>query len=348
MPTKSLIIDISNILFRVAAVQKHKKPYARDSSPEDLVGLCFHISLHSIYKWYEKYKPDFVVFAFEGDYGKGPDSGNWRKTFTAAARSRKAYKGNRVVDPAMAHYYDLIAAFKKTIHAHTSICCLSVDTMEADDVIAGYCQLYASPEHTIHIVSGDRDYIQLTKLPNVHLVNPDNGKFRNQPGDKDYEPDIDYWLFYKCVRGDMGDYVPAAYPKVRETRIRKAYNESYERLNFMNETWTDENGTVHRVGDLYEENVKLLSLYDQPQKQRDILLEGVKQQVSQINQYSHFHFLRFLEQYQLNAIRRDSTKFAGLFANNQLFVKGLKKPDQVIAKQEETQTTPITSTLIEF
>ena len=306
-----------------------------------------HISLYSIHKFYSKYQPDFVIFAFEGDYGKGKDSGNWRKTFTAAARSRKAYKGNRVVDPAMAHYYGLMDSFKKTMKAHTSVCCLSVDTMEADDVIAGYCQLYSSPEHEIYIVSGDRDYIQLLKLPGVHLINPDNGKLRNQPGDKEYEPDIDYWLFYKCVRGDMGDYVPSAFPRVKETRIRKAYNEAYERVNFMNETWTDENGVLHKVGDLYEENVKLLSLYDQPAEQRQILLDGIKSQINTVGNYAHFHFLRFLDEFQLNAIRKDSTKFVDMFSNNQLFFKGLKeiKP---LTKPKDAPIVPATPGLLGF
>jgi PAS domain-containing protein len=148
--------------------------------------------------------------------------------------------------------------------------------MEADDCIAAFCQLYADPTHEINIVSGDKDFTQLLKLPNVKLINPDNGKARNQPGDKDYEEDIDYWLFKKFIRGDGGDNVPSAFPRVRETRIKKAYEHEYDRLNFMNEHWTqsvfeaDENGIevekkiVHRVGDLYEENIILMDLYRQP------------------------------------------------------------------------------------
>ena len=157
---RTLIYDISNILFRVAAVQKHQNSYARDSTPEDLVGLCFHISLYSIYKWYFKYRPDFVVFAFEG-------KDNWRKKYTLEARSRKAYKGNRVPDPAMAHFYELMDSFRTTMTNHTSICCLTIDTMEADDAIAGYCQLHATPDSEILIVSGDKDFVQLTRLPEI-------------------------------------------------------------------------------------------------------------------------------------------------------------------------------------
>lgn len=348
LPRRSMIVDVSNILFRVAAVQKHKNPFASDADPEDLVGLCMHISLMSIFKWYNKFHPDFVVFAFEG-------ANNWRKKYTEKTKARLQYKGNRVVDPEMAHYYELITSFHATIKAHTSICCLSVPTMEADDVIAGFCQLYADPSHEIIIVSGDRDFIQLLSLPGVKLINPDNGKPRNQPGDKEYEPDIDFWLFNKCVRGDMGDYVPSAYPRVRETKIRQAYTDDYAKMNFMNTEWIEtllehnEDGTPktvkHRVGDLFEENKVLLSLFNQPADVRERLLEGIKEQVASLGTYSHFHFLRFLRDYKLQRVQDEAMKFVDLFANNQRFLKG--------ERQQATTTTqqvvePTSSSLLEF
>ena len=328
LPKKSLLIDISNILFRVSAMQK-TNPFSRDATPEDMVGLCMHISLYSIMKHYNKYKPDFLVFAFEG-------GNNWRKSYTTKKQSRLAYKGNRIVDPTMKHFYLLIEAFRETISAHTSICCLCIDTMEADDEIAAYCQLYAAPDHEITIISGDRDFTGLTRLPGVKLVNPDNGKERNTPDDKQYEPDLDYWIFNKCVRGDSGDNVPSAFPRVRETRIKKAYTDQYERLNFMNETWTEtvfekdntgqdvEKKITHKVGDLFEENKILLDLFMQPPDIRLVLEEGVKMQVESIGKYSHFHFLRFLGQFNLQKVSEDASKFVEMFANNQRFLAGEK------------------------
>jgi len=342
LPKKSMVVDVSNILFRVAAVQKNT-PYARDATTEELVGLCMHIALYSVFRWYNKFHPDFVVFAFEG-------GNNWRKAYTATEKTRRAYKGNRVVDPEMKHYYQLIDAFRETISAHTSICCLCIDTLEADDAIAAYCQLYARSDHEIFIISGDKDFTQLLKLPGVKLINPDNGKARNQPSDKDYEADLDYWLFKKCVRGDGGDNVPSAFPRVRETRIKKAYEDAYERANFMNEVWVekvidyDENdkpvGThdvTHRVGDLFEQNLILMDLWKQPADQRLILEEGVKLQVETLGTYSHFHFLRFLNEYQLNKVSEEAMKFVAMFANNQRWLRGEKveeKSKQVLREVE--------------
>jgi hypothetical protein len=279
-----------------------------------------HIAIMSIYKWYKKFKPDFLVFSFEG-------GGNWRKKYTAEhTMIRRQYKANRIPDPEMAHFYKLIDAFKETMKEHTSICCISVQDMEGDDVIAAYCQINASPENRITIVSGDKDFTQLTKLPNVKLVNPDNGKERNQPGDKDYEPDIDYWLFLKCVRGDSGDNVPSAYPRVFEKKIREAYSDDYTRLNFMNATWKDENLTEHRVGDLYKHNEVLMDLTKQPDDIRLKLLKGVIMQSdpAALASYSHFHFLRFLGKYKLNKVAEEANKFIDMFMNNQRYLKGDK------------------------
>jgi 5'-3' exonuclease len=343
---RSLVVDISNILFRVASVQKQSPFGAGDVDPQDLVGLCMHIALQSIYKYYEKFRPDIVVFAFEG-------GSNWRKEYTAEARSRLAYKGNRAYDPAMEHFYKLMESFKETMSAHTSIICLSVPGMEADDSIAAYTQLNASEEHEVVIISGDRDFTQLTRDKNVHLINPDNGKPRNQPGDKAYEPDIEYWLFLKCVRGDMGDYVPSAFPRVRETKIKAAYLNEYDRINFMNSLWSeqtrDENGrpefhddgsakmTQYRVGDLYEENKILVDLRAQPEPLRTYLLDEVTAQTEKVGNYSHFHFLRFLNEFRLSNVAQNATKFADMFSHNQRFRKGEKNPmiERAIQKQNK-------------
>lgn len=303
-------------------MQKHSGGSAAyGAAVEDLVGLSFYVSLQAIIKWYRKFKPDFVVFSFEGGT-------NWRKAYTAEHKIRRQYKANRVQDPEMAHFYKLIDAFKEAMKHHTSICCISVPDMEGDDVIAAYCLLNASEDNLITIVSGDKDFTQLTKLPNVRLVDPDTGKQRNQPGDKDYQPDIDYWLFLKCVRGDAGDNVPSAYPRVYEKRIKAAYADDYERLNFMNERWKDENLVEHRVGDLFSHNQVLMDLTAQPDEIRLRLYEEVLKQTdpASLANYSHFHFLKFLGKFKLNKVAEEANKFLELFMNNQLYLKGEKKP----------------------
>ena len=329
LPKRTLIIDVSNILFRVAVRQKRTNaPGMSDLDPQELVAFCMHMSLQSIYKWFNKIKPDFVVFAFEG-------GNNWRKTYSAVNNVRRQYKANRTRDPAMDHFYKLIDSFQEVVTKHTSICCLSVEGMEADDTIAAYCQLTSAPDHEIYIVSGDKDFIQLTKDAQVKLVDPDTGKLRNQPGDKDYEEDLDYWLFLKCVRGDSGDNVPSAYPRVFSTKVKEAFLDPYKKLNFMNTRWTDENKVEHRVGDLFEHNLVLVGLDKQPDEIRARLLEETMAQTEQIGSYSHFHFLKFLGEYKLKRVAEEVTKFVTMFTNNQRFRKG-----EQVSAHEVVRVTP--------
>lgn len=304
--------------------------------PEDLVGLCMHISLQSIAKWYNKFKPDFIIFAFEG-------GDNWRKEYTKQHNHRRQYKANRVYDPEMAHFYELLGAFKEVMSSHTSACCLCVPTTEADDVISAYCQLTEGTGENVIILSGDRDFTQLLKMSHVKLVEPDKGTLRNTPADKYYQEDLDYWLFLKCIRGDSGDNVPSAFPKVRETKIKEAYSDPFKRVNFMNERWIDENKVEHRVGDLFEHNRVLMDLLAQPDDIRVKVLEGVAEQVTKLGTYSHFHFLRFLGKYKLEEVAKSSARFVEMLSNNQRFLNGskAKSSSSVLIEDKTVQEKPI-------
>ena len=96
-----------------------------------------------------------------------------------------------------------------------------------------------------------------------------------------------------------------------------------------------EESIQRRVGDVFNQNVILMDLEKQPEPHRTNLLEGVKAQVEDLGHYSHFHFLRFLEEYQLNKLRDDAMKYVELFANNQRFMKGEAAPKTVLNKEEK-------------
>jgi hypothetical protein len=309
---RSLIFDITNLIFRVAAVEKN-----RVFDSEDLIGLCMHMSFMSVNKYFKKYQPDRVIFAFEGGW-------NWRKQYTPIRNV--AYKGNRVKDPTMEHFFEVINSFKELCQKHSSVVCLAIDGCEADDSIAGYVQLHNDdPDHEIYIVSGDKDMTQLLKRPNTYLVNPDKGVLRNQPGDKEYYEDLDYFIFKKCVRGDGGDNVLSAYPNVRETKILKAYEDEFERENFMNTeidyVVMNEAGEPEtkkfKVGTLFEENKLLMDLTCQPPEVREVLMDGIRDAIQNRGKYSNFHFLKFLGKYELNKLAENVLDFTGLLTCNQ-------------------------------
>ena len=327
---RSLVIDISNIIFRTASVMVSKHG---DGDIDELIGITLHTTFNSVNKWFKKYHPDKFVFAFEG-------MNNWRKEYSANKTLRKIlYKGNRVKDPTMEHFGEVVQAFKEICETHTSIICLSEPGTEADDMIAGYVQKYEDdPDHEIIIVSGDKDFIQLLRRPNTFLVNSDDGKLRNQPNCKIYYDDVNYFLFEKCIRGDKGDNVHSAFPRVRETKIKQAYTDDFFRLSFMDEKWKgifDGQELEVRVGDLFEENRVLMDLWMQPPEIREKIQAGVDRCIASHSKYSNFHFMRFLGKYKLMSITNSIMKYTDMLACNQLS-KAKHQPS--VHEHEQTKT----------
>lgn len=344
---RSVVFDIPNIAYEVAAVNKpHSDSKNYGSDDATMSGLCMHILFTRVQKFFRDLNPDYVVFAFE-------NKNNWRKAYTASpdCKSGMPYKANRVYDSSMEYYFKMLNAFKETCMHHTSIICLSAEGLEGDDVIAGYTQLYAKDDHEVIVVSGDKDFIQLLKNPNVKLLNQRDGKYRNQPGDKIYFDNLDYFIFQKCIRGDKKDHVFSAYPNVRETRLKKAFDDAYEMTKLMEEEWQGElaDGTkkTYKVRDLYEENKLLLDLTKQPEEVRQYMFEIIKNEVENLGKYSNFHLLKFLGQFQLKKIAEEISKFQDLFIRNTNTSKGIS-PVIEIKKQEVIEQKPKTSNLLVF
>jgi len=277
-----------------------------------------HSALITLRSFYRKIKPDQVALAFEGGQ-------NWRKAYTKsdACVSKRIYKANRVTDDSKVAFYDLIRSFEELARLHTSLVCLSAPSLEGDDVIAGYAQHFSALGDEVVILSGDKDFIQLLKLPGVSLMNPDDGKLRGWDKETGEKIDPDYFMFEKAIRGDAGDNVMSAYPRVFATKIKKAYENEYDRTNLMNHTWefsdpsTGEKRT-YRVGDLFEENMKLMNLFQQPPEIRQLLEETIKHEVVHHGQFSLFHFQKFCGKYKLKKIGEDVTSFVELFSSTGL------------------------------
>lgn len=303
---KRLIIDTSNILFRVAAVN-NKKVFGTD---EEKAGLAMHVSLQSVHKYYRRFRPDHLMFIFEG-------KNNWRKTYTQSAECKSGvqYKGNRIKDKSMEPFFELIGSFKEVMEKHSSAICISDDNCESDDVIGGIVEYFENDE--IVVVSGDQDFLQLYKYPNFTLIDPATGKDRRETyleKHKCAEFDPAWFMFEKCIRGDAGDNVPSAFPRVRSTKIKAAYEDSFTALDFMNTEWTDQNEKTFRVGDLFKENQLLMDLSAQPEWVRHGMFESIARECANPGSYSHFHFMRFLGKYQLNTITENMHNYVDMLS----------------------------------
>ena len=257
-----MIIDTANILWRVAAANGKYN----SGSIEEKAGLAMHMSLNVMNRFYKKHRPDEIAVTFEG--GK-----NWRKAYTKSAtcKTNKIYKANRVKDPSMEPFFELIRSFEDLARKHTSLVCLSNQALEGDDLFAGYVQRFTAEGDEIVGVSGDKDFVQLLKYPNFTLINPDDGKPR-------LIDDPEFFMYEKCFRGDSGDNVISALPRVRKDRLIKSLTDDYELTKLMNETWTikdPETGveTIFNTRELFEENQVLMNLERQPEHIRQIITE---------------------------------------------------------------------------
>jgi DNA polymerase-1 len=307
---KRLVVDTSNILFRVAAAQSKY-----NSGADDLAGLSMHVALNTLKSHYRKIKPDQVAVAFEG-------SKNWRKDYTRSPEcvSQRLYKGNRVTDDSKIAFYELMTAFEELARKHTSLVCLSRPELEGDDSIAAYVQHFSAVGDEVVILSGDKDFIQLLKLPGVSLLNPDDGKLRGWDKDTGEKIDPIFFMFEKAIRGDTGDNVLTASPRERITKITKAFTNEYDRTNLMNKTWvfsdpeTGEKRTL-RVGDMFEENQLLMNLERQPAHIRAAMDEMVRHEILHHGTFSLFHFQKFCSKFGLRKIADDAQHFIELFSS---------------------------------
>lgn len=307
---RRMIVDTANLLFRVSAAQGK---YGSSASPEDRAGLALHIFLNAMNKYYKQFKPDQIAMTFEG-------SNNWRKDYTksAACISKKVYKANRVKDPSMIPFFELIKAFEDLARNHTSLVCLSNPILEGDDLFAGYVQRFTAQGDEVIGISGDKDFVQLLKYPNFTLINPDTGKPRLLKDVCGVDDPV-FFMFEKAMRGDRGDNIFPAYPRVLKKRLLKCLEDDYELTKIMNETWsyTDpetQESTEFRVGDLFNENILLMDLEAQPEHIRKVIQETLDYELVHHGKWNFFQFTKFCGKYGLKQIAENAQQFASLFS----------------------------------
>jgi len=300
---KYLVLDISNLLYRTFYANK-------DEDDITLAGLAHHQGLLTLNKYFKDHKPDKIVMCF--------DRKNWRKAYTQSevCVSGKLYKGNRRKDMTQKErskyemFLEHLTEFEALMKNHTSVICLASMGLEADDLVGGFVELY-SEDNEIAIVSTDKDFIQLLGFPNTSLINPADGKNRTL---EEWDGDAKLFMFEKCLRGDAGDNVQSAYPRVRKTRIRKAWEDPLERVNMMHETWTNQEGKELTVKDVFNENELLMDLCKQPEEIRNLITKVIQKEVNAPGKYSYFDFMQFLGKYKMKKVASNAEMFASMLS----------------------------------
>ncbi len=309
-----LVFDATNIIHRTFFAHEGKKASAKSGSKftatglaadqdgvtEDvqMAGLAHYTALATLNKYFNKFNPAKVVLTF--------DRSNWRKQYTKSAEclSGAVYKGTRRQNmsdkqqDAFRRFCEHINEFEAFIKEHTGITVLAADLLEADDLMAGVVRMY-SDQYDIVIVSADQDLLQLLRHDSVTLIDPASGNPRSLV---DYKMDADFFIFQKCIRGDNGDNVKSAFPKVRMTRIEKAYTDPFEYDKLMKEEWINADGRTMVVGALFKENKMLMDLTAQPDNIQELITEAVTTGFENTGKYNHFSFLKFCGKYNLRKV----------------------------------------------
>jgi hypothetical protein len=287
--------------------------YSNADTPEDKATEALHIALHAMNKYFKRFNPDEVAVMFEG-------KDNWRKAYTKsdACISKRVYKANRIKDDTLLPFYELLESFEHLIRNHSSIICLQHDRLEGDDLLAGYVQRYCGQGDEVIAVSNDKDFVQLLQFENFTLINPDKDVPRSLL-DVCGEDDALYFMFEKAIRGDSGDNVMSAYPRLRKDKIKKCMTDDYMLTQILNDTWTKTDPdtgdvTTYKVGDLVNENILLMDLTAQPPEIRELIESTLDECTVNHGKYNHFNFQKFCGKHNLIKIADSADQFVKLFS----------------------------------
>lgn len=306
-----ILIDVSNLFFRCKHVTK--------SDTDTKIGMTIHIILNSILHVWNRFNADHVVFCFDGK--------SWRKDYYKNYKIQRKVKNNLKSQSEKEEdelFLEALNDFSDFLENYTNTTVIKPENLEADDIISIWCDLHESHEHII--VSSDKDFIQLInekvslydgvkdELYTIDGIFDNKNQYitdkkTNMP--KTVEPEWE--LFKKIIRGDSSDNIFSAYPGIRETKIKKAFNDrqnkGYDWNNFMLSTWSD-GKKEFRVIDCYNFNKLLIDLKSQPEH---IINEGKNTINSSVKvnkvSYVGIHFLKFCKKWNLVKIYQYPDKF---------------------------------------
>ncbi len=319
-----ILVDTANTFFRARHVIR--------GDADTKLGMALHITFNSVKKVWQDFQGDHVVFCLEGR--------SWRKDFY------KPYKANRAETRAAMTpreqeedklFWETFDKFKDFINDKTNCTVLHNQTLEADDLIAGFIEAHPNDHH--FIISTDSDFHQLI-APNVSQYNGVLETLTTHEGIFDKKgksvidkktkepvgaPNPEWILFEKCMRGDTSDNVFSAYPGVRtkgtknKVGLMEAFadrkSKGYNWNNLMLQRWVDHNGVEHRVLDDYERNRQLVDLKAQPDNIKETIRTTISQATDNPKNISQvgIRLMKFCQLYDMKKIMDSIQTYADPF-----------------------------------
>jgi len=213
-------------------------------------GMVRHMILNSIRLYRQQFTKEYgeVILTYDSKH-------YWRREYFPnykAGRKKSREKDNKDWDKIFGVLNKIKAEFKDNLPYKY----LEVYGAEADDIIATLCKNFQ--DEKIMIVSGDKDFIQLHKYPNVKQYSPILKKYVN-----DHNPST--YIKEHILKGDTSDGVPNVL-SLDNTFVDGIRQRPLGRKKI--ETWLD----IH-IDDLpeevkrnYQRNDKLINLDNIPEE----------------------------------------------------------------------------------
>ena len=223
-------------------------------------GLVRHMILNTIRTYVKKFKanygPEVVIACDNKNYWR-------REIFPYYKASRK--KAREASGHDWSTIFDCLNKIRDELHEYSPYKVVTIETCEADDIIATLVQKYSATQK-IMILSSDKDFAQLQRYPNVEQYSPILKKFINEPLPMAQ-------LKQMVIRGDKGDGIPnilsaddcfvasVRQKPITEAKIIKWLNQKPE--EFCNEEMLRN----------YRRNEMLIDLTKLPEKIKDSILD---------------------------------------------------------------------------
>ena len=219
-------------------------------------GMVRHMILNSIRLYRQQFTKEYgeVILTYDSKH-------YWRREYFPnykAGRKKSREKDNKDWDKIFGVLNKIKAEFKDNLPYKY----LEVYGAEADDIIATLCKNFQ--DEKIMIVSGDKDFIQLHKYPNVKQYSPILKKYVNG-----HNPDT--YIKEHILKGDSSDGVPNVlspdHTFVEGLRQRPLSKKKIE-------AWLNsETGMSEEVKRNYQRNHKLINLDNTPDDLQKSILD---------------------------------------------------------------------------
>ena len=185
-----ILIDYSQVAISNIAVQL---AMSKDKNVLS-IPMVRHMVLNSIRGYVHRFRSEYpgeVVICVDG-----PDP--WRREIFSQYKAKRR-EGRNNDDKDWESVFGLIHTIKEELRDNFPYKVVQLDKVEADDIIAVICK--KNHEQKILIVSGDKDFQQLQKYPNIFQYSPIQKKFVETDSPQEY-------IYEHIIRGDTSDGIP--------------------------------------------------------------------------------------------------------------------------------------------